>query len=269
MKLRIALYFLFVLFVSTSIAQVEFKLVNELPTSATDFTTDNLNNIYLIENNEIVKLNFKGDTLFTYSNKILGNINCLDVNNTLRPLLFFKQSAQIVVTDNTLSAQQLSYKLEELDLYQTQLVATSLVDNGIWIYDQELFQLIKVNTVFERIYQSGNLAQILQKENLSPTQLIEHNGNVLLTSPSHGVLVFDIYGSYLKTVPITNIERLQVFNGNLYYQKEGKYYTYNLLNFEETEIILPVKLFHSVRIEKDHLIVLLIGKIAVYSIHYN
>ena len=111
---------------------------------------------------------------YTYSNKTLGNINYLDVNNTLRPILFFKENARIVVTDNTLSAQQNSYSLEDLDLYQAQLIATSLVDNGIWIYDQELFQLIKVNKEFERIYESGNLEQILQKDNLNPSQILEH-----------------------------------------------------------------------------------------------
>ena len=50
------------------------------------------------------------------ANKTLGNINYLDVNNTLRPILFFKENARIVVTDNTLSAQQNSYSLEDLGL---------------------------------------------------------------------------------------------------------------------------------------------------------
>ena len=125
--------------------QIKFELVDAFSTTTKDFTTDHLNRIYLIDNNQIFKLNYAGDTLYVYSDKTLGNINCLDVNNTLRPILFFKENARIVVTDNTLSAQQNSYSLEDLDLYQAQLIATSLVDNGIWIYDQELFQLIKVN----------------------------------------------------------------------------------------------------------------------------
>ena len=93
-------------------------MLNEFSTSTKDFTTDHLNKIYLIENNQVFKLNYAGDTLYTYSNKTLGNINYLDVNNTLRPILFFKENARIVVTDNTLSAQQNSYSLEDLDLYQ-------------------------------------------------------------------------------------------------------------------------------------------------------
>jgi len=266
MKIKLSIFFLSFAFIASSIGQVKFELLNEFSTPVTDFTTDNLNKIYLIENNQVFKLNYKGDTLYTYSNKTLGNISFLDVNNTLRPLLFFKENARIVATDNTLSAQQNSYSLEELDLYQTQLVASSLVDNGIWIYDQEIFQLIKVNKSFERIYESGNLEQILQREGLNPTQIIEHKDNVYLVCPKYGVLIFDIYGSYIKTVPVLNVYEIQVENETLYYQKEGCYYGYNLVQFEEVQIKIPVASFQKIRLEKDRLIILSEGKLAIYSI---
>lgn len=266
MKLKLFILFFSVVFVNAGIGQIKFELVTEFPTSIRDFTTDNLNKIYLIDNNQVFKLNYNGDTLYTYSNKTLGNISCLDVNNTLRPVLFFKENARIVVTDNTLSAQQNSYSLEDLNLYQTQLIATSLVDNGLWIYDQELFQLIKINKGFERIYESGNLEQILQKENLNPTQIIEHRDYVYMVCPEHGVLVFDIYGSYVKSVPVLSINEIQIENNTLYYQKENSYYGYNLISFEEVKIELPVESFEKIRLEKDRLIILSKSKIAIYSI---
>ena len=180
--------------------------------------------------------------------------------------MFFKENARIVVTDNTLSAQQNSYSLEDLDLYQAQLIATSLVDNGIWIYDQELFQLIKVNKEFERIYESGNLEQVLQKDNLSPAQILEHKNHVYMVCPRQGILVFDIYGSYIKTVPILNIAEIQIENNIIYYQKEGGYYGYGLIDFEEIKIQLPFSSFEKIRLQKDRLIVLSKNKISIYSI---
>ena len=220
MKFKLTIFLFSLLFVFSSIGQFKFELVNEFKTTANDFTTDNLNSIFLIENNQVFKLNYKGDTICAYSNKTLGNISFLDVNNTLRPLLFFKENAQIIVTDNTLSAQQEPYSLEQLDLYQAQLVATSLVENGVWIYDQELFQLIKINKGFERVYESGNLEQLLQKDSLNPTQILEYREHVYLVSPKHGILVFDIYGSYIKTIPVLNIDEIQVEQETIYYQKE-------------------------------------------------
>lgn len=269
MKLKLSiLVFVFGIAVSGN-GQIKFELLNEFSTSTKDFTTDHLNKIYLIENNQIFKLNYAGDTLYTYSNKTLGNINCLDVKNTLRPILFFKENARIVVTDNTLSAQQNSYSLEDLDLYQAQLIATSLVDNGIWIYDQELFQLTKVNKEFERIYESGNLEQVLQKDNLSPAQILEHKNHVYMVCPRQGILVFDIYGSYIKTVPILNIAEIQIENNIIYYQKEGDYYGYGLIDFEEIKIQLPFSSFEKIRVQKDRLIVLSKHKISIYSISNN
>ena len=246
--------------------QIKFELINAFSTTTKDFTTDHLNRIYLIDNNQIFKLNYVGDTLYVYSNKTLGNINCLDVNNTLRPILFFKENARIVVTDNTLSAQQNPYSLEDLDLYQAQLIATSLVDNGIWIYDQELFQLIKVNKEFERIYESGNLEQILQKDNLNPSQILEHQDKVYLVCPEQGILVFDIYGSYIKTIPLLDVGEIQIDDNIIYYQKEGNYYGYGLIGFQEVKIQLPFHTFEKIRLEKDRLIVLSKNKISIYSI---
>ena len=266
MKLKLSiLVFVFGIAVSGN-GQIKFELLNEFSTSTKDFTTDHLNKIYLIENNQIFKLNHAGDTLYVYSNKTLGNINCLDVNNTLRPILFFKENARIVVTDNTLSAQQNSYSLEDLDLYQAQLIATSLVDNGIWIYDQELFQLIKVNKEFERIYESGNLEQVLRKDNLNPSQILEHKDMVYMVCPKQGVLVFDIYGSYIKTIPLLNVGEIQIEDNIMYYQKEGNYYGYGLIDFEEVKIHLPFDTFEKIRLEKDRLIVLSKNKISIYSI---
>jgi len=266
MKLKFSiLVFVFGIVISGN-GQIKFELLNEFSTSTKDFTTDHLNKIYLIENNQVFKLNYAGDTLYTYSNKTLGNINYLDVNNTLRPILFFKENARIVVTDNTLSAQQHSYSLEDLDLYQAQLIATSLVDNGIWIYDQELFQLIKINKEFERIYESGNLEQILQKDSLNPSQILEHKDHVYMVCSKQGVLVFDIYGSYIKTVPVLNVAEIQVENDIIYYQKEGNYYGYGLIDFQEVKIQLPFSSFEKIRLEKDRLIVLSKNKIAIYSI---
>jgi len=245
--------------------QIKFELIDAFSTTTKDFTTDHLNRIYLIDNNQIFKLNHAGDTLYVYSNKTLGNINCLDVNNTLRPILFFKENARIVVTDNTLSAQQNSYSLEDLDLYQAQLIATSLVDNGIWIYDQELFQLIKVNKEFERIYESGNLEQVLQKDNLNPSQILEHKDMVYMVCLK-GILVFDIYGSYIKTIPLLNVGEIQIEDNIMYYQKEGNYYGYGLIDFEEVKVELPFDTFEKIRLEKDRLIVLSKNKISIYSI---
>ena len=67
MKLKLSiLVFVFGIVISGN-GQIKFELLNEFSTSTKDFTTDHLNKIYLIENNQVFKLNYAGDTLYTYS----------------------------------------------------------------------------------------------------------------------------------------------------------------------------------------------------------
>ena len=246
-------------------SQEKWNLVKKMEVNIDDFYTDNLGYIYQLKNNEIIKINYDGDTLFQFSDKLLGDITELDVRNTLRPIIFCKDNAQLIITDNTLTIQNQGIDLSELDLYQASLIASSRIDNGIWIYDRELFQLIKINSSVERIYESGNLEQILGKENLNPIQLVEFENKVYLLSKENGIMVFDIYGSYINTIEIKNIEAIQILSQAILYQKEEKYYVYNPMDFESKEVDFPVPNIRKARIEKNNLILWNGKELFIYS----
>lgn len=239
-KFNICLVLLHLIGVFSVPAQERWTLENEYLVDIENFYMDNLGYFYLLRNNEIVKMNQDGDTLFQFSNKLLGDITDVDVQNTLRPIVFFRDNAQLIITDNTLTIQNKEVDLTKINLYQASLIASSRVDNGIWIYDRDLFQLIKISTSFERYYESGNLEQILGKEDLNPIQLLEANSKVYLLSPLNGILVFDVYGSYINTIPILHIEEFQMIGDFLFYKKNGKYYYYNLIDFVEEKAQLPI-----------------------------
>ncbi len=246
--------------------QYDFTLQDSIKVDCNHFTTDNLGNIYLYKNDELKKLNKKGAVQFTYSNKLLGTISYVDASNPMRILIFYKGISQIVITDNTLSVQGQSIELENLNLYQTQVVANSYLDNGIWTYDQELFQLIKLNTQFEREFESGNLEQLIGITNLTPTQIEQENGFVYMTCPNNGILVFDIYGTYYKTIPITNIDKIQVLKHGIFYQKEGQFYFHQFKSFESSPIEMPLKQHSDVRIGESNIFILAKDQILIYDI---
>jgi len=72
--------------------------------------------------------------------------------------------------------------------------------------------------------------------NIQPNFLIEHNGKLYLNSPNDGILIFDIYGSYLKTIPLKNLESFQVQYPYIFYTLNKKFYSFHLLTFENIEI---------------------------------
>ncbi len=192
------------------------------------FEIDQIGNIYQIHNDEIIKLSPFGKELYRYSNNFLGNISQLDVSNSLRPLVFYKELAKIVVLDNTLSQQDnYTIKLDELGLYRVKTIANSNMDNGVWMYDQDLKQILKVNTKLEIIQESGNLAVLLDKKNFSPLSMIEKNGRLYIGMKDDGLLIFDIYCSFLNSLDIQNSEYIQIEEETIYSWNGKELFSYN------------------------------------------
>ena len=194
-------------------------------------------NTYTSQQNEIIKESANNAGTFRISNKLLGNIHAIDVMNPMRPLLFYKDVQKLVITDNTLSRQNQSViSFEEIGMYQITCVASSRMDNGTWLFDQELFQIVKVNQHLERVIETGNLKQILNLENLDPIKMIESNGFLYLHCVNNGILVFDIYGTYYKKIPLEDITTWNIQNNFLIYISVNKAYSFDLKTLEIAEL---------------------------------
>ena len=131
--------------------------------------------IYHINKDNLIKFNLKGVPLYNYSNKLLGNITQLDISNPLRPLLFYKDQGIILALDNTLSLQKSEISLNELALYQTSCISNSNFDNGIWLYDIDVNEIVKINHQAEVVFKSGNLSVILPNMQFPVLKLFEKN----------------------------------------------------------------------------------------------
>ena len=68
----------------------------------------------------------------------------------------------IAVLDNTLYQQKQIISLNEIGLYQANSIANSNFDNGIWLFDVDVNEIIKINASAVVTYRSGNLAVICQ-----------------------------------------------------------------------------------------------------------
>jgi len=212
------------------------------------FLTDIQGNTYRFDNNELIKEQKSTSTTFSYSNKLFGTLHSVDVSNPLRILLFYKDAQKIVITDNTLSAQnQKVISLEEANLFQTQAIANSKIDNGIWMYDQAEFQLIKIDPFLNRIIETGNLEQLLNLDSIKPIKMVEQGAFLYLQCENNGILVFDIYGSFYKSIPIENINHWNINNSYLYFSTDKEIGIMNLKTneFDNLETKEKIKDLHS------------------------
>jgi len=258
---RIILLIVFIPFACLS--QNNLKLISTINTTFDFFTTDNQGSIYLVNGNELTKYDNVGRQLYKYSNKNFGNISFVDATNLLRILVFYKDFLQVVLLDNTLSINGNPINLESIGFQQAQLVCSSN-NSGIWIYDQQNFNLIRLDQNLLQSQQTGNLSALLSTT-LQPNSLIEYNNRLYMNNFGKGLLIFDVYGTYYKTISIQGASLFQPIGDWIYFMSNNKLKAYNLESTQEKEFSLPNSEFTSFRVELNNFILSNNKAIFIYS----
>ena len=188
-------------------------------TTAVDFRVDQLNNIYLVYDTYIEKLDPNGKLLFRTSDPGFGVITSLEVSDPLKPFLFYRDQGIIYPMDNTQSLQGAPIELFRTTM-QVEAVGWSR-DNHYWVWDAYRSELVRLDRGLNRVNATGNL-QTLLGLTLSPTQLIEVGGYwVYLVDPKQGLFVFDSYGNYYSRREINAPYGIQVLDKIILYS-DGK-----------------------------------------------
>lgn len=255
------LFFFFLFSVKLS---AQYSLATEVEVKADYFTSDNLGNAYLINGHEIFKYLPNGKLFNRYSNLMLGNITSVDATNPLKLLLFYRDFSKIQFLDNQLSENRGVISLQDLGLEQSTLACISF-DNGFWVYDQISFSLIRFNQAFDKTQEVRNINQNIGYEP-QPNFLHESGDWVYLNNPGTGILVFDIFGTYFKTIPIKGLTDFQIAGENLLYFKEGKLLSYNLKTLQEAEVQIPYDEIKMLRVEKEKLMILTKENLKIYEV---
>ena len=214
-----------------------FEVLKTIDIKSDFITSDNLGNVYIIKREELTKYDPNGNLFQQYSSKRLGKINAVDVSNPLKILVFYKDFSTIVFLDGMLAETANPINLNGLMLEQASLICTSN-NNCFWVYDPVSFQLVRVNQYLSKIQQTGNLVQQLGVS-LNPNFIMESNNWVYLNNPETGVLVFDIYGTYFKTIPLLSLSSFQVIDNKIVYFEASKMINYDLKTLESNVFSLP------------------------------
>ena len=242
----------------------KFHLIKSIPTSSAGFITDNLENSYLIKKNILEKYDSEGNFQKSFSNKNLGNISSADAHDPLKILLFYQTFQQIILLDNMLAPSGNPISLDALGYNQATLACASH-NNGFWIYNQLNFELIRFDQSLQKTQQTGNISQISGME-IRPNFIAEYNNNVFLNDSAKGILVFDIYGTYSKTIPLKGLMRFQVSNENIFYVSGDKLKSYDIKILKESETSLPSTEVLDARTEKEKLYLLKQKSLDIYSV---
>ncbi len=252
----------FVIYSFQNSAPIKYKTI---PIKAEHITTDYLGNIYISTGDELIKYDSNGEVFKKFSDKTLGNITNVDASNPLKILLFYKDFSRILLLDDMLSPNSNTIFLDKIGLEQSTLACSSH-NNGIWVYNQQNFELTRLDQNLVKTIQTGNLSQVLGVE-IHPNYLTQYNNWLYLNNPETGILVFDIYGTYYKTVPIKGLNQFEVYNEQFFYFENSKLKSFHQKTLESAEIEVSDTSALGARIEKGKLIVHLPDRVELFHLN--
>jgi hypothetical protein len=224
--------------VLTVVAQTpHYKRLKSVPINGRYMKMDNLGNSYVVnQKNELHKFAPNGRFIQFYNIVGLGNIGFVDVSNPMKVLVYYPRFTTIKILDVTLSDKG-TVNLLAHGYDRINALCLSL-DNHIWIYDEITFRLKKLNHNLEIIRQSEDLTTLLRMP-VRPNFIMEKDNLLFVNDPEIGILVFDIYSTYIKTIPIKGLKEFQKSGDLLIYFDAGRLQTYHIKALQFSEITLP------------------------------
>ncbi len=200
------------------------------------FTTDELGHVYTLFGDELVIHDNQGRQGLRNSLKTFGRITHIDAFYSLKPMVFSADQGRLAVLDNTLSLQGSVIDLSR-EFPQVVLAAAS-VQNNFWLFDERELSIRRVDGQLRPIADTGRLDQLLGFTP-RPVSMHEHDSWLYVNDTINGVLVFDLFGTYARTIPITGARTIEVRGKELYFFKDEKLQLYNMQSFEISEISMP------------------------------
>lgn len=243
-----------------------FTHIKTISIEAKEIQTDRLGNIYVIsKTNQLYKYSNDGKLLSTLNYKYLGNITFVDATNPLEIYVFYKELNLVVFLDNNL-AYRGELALSDYNIGQASAIARSF-DNGIWIFDLADMQLKKIDKDGSNLQTSGNIRQYTSA-NSTVSYLYDNDDRVFVNDSANGIFVFDVFATYLRTLPIKGCDEIKVINNELFYHQTNTFSLkkYQLKTFQTTEYSLPDSTqIKDISIEKNRLYLLKTGEVIIYG----
>jgi hypothetical protein len=200
------------------------------------FTTDEMGNIYALTGDVLELYDKQGRFVIRNSVKTFGRIASIDATFSLKPMVFSPEQGLLAVLDNTLSVQGSVITLSRQ--FPQVVQAAMSVQNNFWLFDERELSILRVDGQLRPLSNTGRLDQLLGFTP-RPTGMHEHDGWLYVNDPLNGILVFDLFGTYARTIPITGILGFQVRGQEMYFFKDGGLHVYDMQSFETRQVVLP------------------------------
>lgn len=201
-----------------------FFLKRAFQFKANFLVNDHLGNYYLVGKHKIQKV-VNGDSLVQFHQRTnWGDISSVDASNPMKIVVFYADYRRVEILDNWMTVLR-EVNLDEYVYMQANAICGSST-NGFWLYDENSALLKRIDDSGNLVRQSISTRQSIGKV-LQVKYLQERNGKVYVSDPQVGIVVFDMFGTYIKTLPILGANQFFVHLDKIYFFNEGKIMSYD------------------------------------------
>jgi hypothetical protein len=226
---------------------------------------DRFNNIYITDTRgEIIQYDLKGKVLQKYSPLKPVKITSLEAWQAIKIFVFSRDLQQIIFMDRFLTPSPV-IKLQDLSVGFIR-TATISVDNNFWLVDDSDLSLKKYDVLQQKLIINTPLNLMLTSASFDINFAREYQNHLFINDKKNGILMFDVLGNYLKTLPVKNLNYFNFFNDELYFLDEGKVTFYNFYKLQEKNIDIPSHPYRFVLKTVKNLILISNTKLDVYKL---
>ena len=102
---------------------------------------------------------------------------------------------------------------------------------------------------------------------MQPNFILERENWLYVNDPNLGILVFDIYAQYQKTIDIKNLTYFQIIDNQLIYKEKEQLKSFHLKSLSTQSIDIPkgVTLGNQIAIQKNKLFVRKKDRVEVFN----
>jgi hypothetical protein len=189
------------------------------------------------EKGNINKYDSLGNFILNYSPPKVAEITLLEAWPTVRIFAFYQNFQESKLLDRFLNLIA-DYPVNEHRIGFAQLIAPA-GDNNWWILDNRDFSLKKYNPQTNELVLHNSLDLILNPENYAINFMREYQNLLFINDKNSGILVFDNFGNYKKTLPYLNLNYIGVHENELVFLKDKSLIFYDLYKNSERKVSLP------------------------------
>ncbi|MBK7390212.1 MAG: hypothetical protein KBH11_13075 [Bacteroidia bacterium] len=260
-NLVLALFFICNL--ATSARAQNYEKLFTLPMGESRFTTDPIGNIYLFSQGDITKLDRTGKEAGKYSTREFGDISYVDASNPMKILVVFAAFSKAVILDAGMASNS-TFDLNIQGAPFVKLICTSRSD-GYWIFDPVAKKIKRINDQ-SGILQEGTELRQISEDPLEPVWIGDSGKWLLLNVPDYGILVFDSFGTYFKTLRPGTKGQIQASGDEVLYKEGDRIQQISISSgITKTFIIPENEASDEFRIEGNRLLISHQKNLTVYS----